>query len=108
MVHVGRPVEEGADAVAEEEGHVGALVPARSLVDDVADPAEVLAGPANGERALHALLGHARQPQPVLVHRAHADHVRAVAVEAIEEDSEVDVDDAASCLRSGYRAPPRY
>ena len=95
MQDVRRLVEAPADAVAAEVADYGEPVPLHEDLDRMADIAERRAGPDRRDATHEGFVGHVHQ-QPRLG-RGPARHVHAagVAMPAVEDDGDVDVDDVA-------------
>jgi hypothetical protein len=92
---VGRIVEHPAQAVPAEVAHHRAAHAFHIGLDGVADVAGPGAGLHRRQATLQRFVGHVHQPLGPWGDRAHAIHARRVAVPAVDDDRDVDVDDVA-------------
>ena len=90
-----RGVEGLADAVAAVVAHHAEAEAAGVRLDGRADVADRAPRLDRRDAALQALPRHPHQPLPGLVDLAHQEGGGAVAVHAVEEDGDVEVDDVA-------------
>ena len=88
-------VELASDAVAAEFAHHRETVTFGVALDGGADVAEVRAGPHGANPAPHGLVGDLAQAARLDRRRAHVEHAARVAVEAVLDDGDVDVDDVS-------------
>src|SRR5690606_29540171 len=80
-------------SVAAVVPHHGVVVGLGVLLDGVADVPEAHAGAHQGHADIEALLGNADQALGVLGHLADAEHLAGVAVIAVLDDGDIDIDD---------------
>ena len=95
MEHVGRLVEPAAQAMAAEVPHDGAAFALHIGLDGGADVAEGGAGADLRDAAHQRLMGHVDQAFGASHGLAGDEHARGVAVPAIEDHRDVDVQDVA-------------
>ena len=99
MQHVGRLVEEPADAVAAEIAHHRAALGFRKALDGMADIAEPAARADGGDAAHQAFVGDLDQPLGGALQLAGGVHAAGIAMPAVEHEGHVDVDDVAFAQR---------
>ena len=95
MEDVGRGVEGAADAVAAEVADHGEALLLHVALDGVADVAERGAGLHHGDAAEQALVGHVHQQGGLPARLPGHVHAGGVAVPAVEDGGDVDVEDVA-------------
>ncbi len=88
-------VELPADAVAAELAHDREAVGLCESLDACADVAEVRAGAHRADAPPHRLVGDVDQPLRLDRRRPDEEHAAGVAVKAVLDDGDVDVDDVA-------------
>ena len=96
-------VEDAADAVAAVLAYHRIVVALGQGLDGVSDVAQVHAGTYHFDARAHALVGDFHQTLDVLGRLAHEEHLAGVAVEAVLDDRDVDVDDVARLELFGPR-----
>ena len=109
MQDVGRVVEDAAEAVAREVAHDREALRLDVGLDGVADVADTAARLGGGDAAHHRLVGDVAQPARLHADVAHEEHAAGVAVPAVEDGGDVDIDDVAvlqRACRTGCRGRP--
>lgn len=99
MQDVGRVVEQLADAVAAEVAHHRAALALGIALDGRANGAGAGAGPDRGNAAHQAFVGDFEQAFRRAFYGADRVHARGIAVPAVEDVGDVDVDDVAILQR---------
>ncbi len=99
MQHVGAVVEHAAHAVAAEVAHHRTAMGLDIALDGVADVAQGRAGLDHRQAARQALIGDVHQSPRPGWHLADAVHAAGVAVPAVDDHGDVDVDDVALAQR---------
>lgn len=99
MANFRLPMEIFADAMANERLHHTQLLRFDKLLNDSADLTEWHLRTAHAYAMVQRLFGHLDQVAANVVHVADQKRFRAVAVEAIQIDGDVHVDDVAGCQR---------
>src|SRR5688572_15600634 len=99
MDDLGAVVEDAAEAVAAEIADDAVAIGLGVGLDGVADVAEMGAGPGGGDAADHAFVGHVDEAPRLYADVADQEHPAGVAVPAVEDDGDVDIDDVAVLQR---------
>src|SRR5262249_43516831 len=92
---VGLVVEQAADTVAAEVAHDAHVLALDIALDGGADGGGGRARPDHRNAAHHRLVGDLDQPFGAARDRTHGIHPAGVAVPAVEDEGDVDVDDVA-------------
>ena len=84
-----------ADSVTDKGPHDAVAEPAGMRLDGVADDVDRKPGSDGGDAEIHGLMRDLNETAGRLVDRADTGHHRMIAVHAVQEDGDVDVDDVA-------------
>src|SRR5690554_1338361 len=103
MQYVGRVVEQPPHAMAAEVPHHGATLAFGVGLDCRTDGARALAGPDSGNAAHQAFVGDLEKPLCRALDLAYGVHPAGIAVPAVENVGDVDIDDVSFLERLGFR-----
>src|SRR5204863_787972 len=95
MDDVGLVVEQPAEAVAAEVAHHAHALRLDKALDGVADVAGGGAGLHRGNAAQHRFIRHLDQPLGLPGDRLDHIHAAGIAIPAIDDEGDVDIDDVA-------------
>src|ERR1700721_4364167 len=91
---VGLVMEHAAETVAAEIAHHAHALRVDETLDGMADVAGGSAGFYRGDAAHHGLVGHFDQPLCLPRDRADRIHPAGIAIPALDDESDVDIDNA--------------